>query len=106
MRKISKSIFSLAISLAFIFSFAVANAEPPMKPPEGDMVDSSSVDHKGANTIASDMNESGKSYSSTESSENAILVSGGTSTLSDVTVVNRVIQMETVLIFMVPMQLF
>lgn len=56
-----------------------------MGAPGGEM-GSSDVTHKGATTIESDTNESCKSYSSTEGSENAILVSGGTSTLSDITV--------------------
>lgn len=95
MKKISKNIFSSVISLALIFNFAVTNAEPPAKPPgEGNSsigapsgeTGSSSVTHKGATTIEADTNESGKSYSSAEGSENAILVSGGTSTLSDIAV--------------------
>lgn len=94
MKKISKNIFSSVISLALIFNFAVTNAEPPAKPPgegnsmgaPGGETGNANVTHKGATTIESDTNESGKSYSSTEGSENAILVSGGTSTLSDITV--------------------
>ena len=94
MKKISKNIFSSVISLALVFNFAVTNAEPPAKPPgenssmeepRGEM-GSSSVTHKGATAIETDTNESGKSYSSAEGSENAILVSGGTSTLSDIAV--------------------
>jgi len=94
MKKISKNIFSSVISLALIFNFAVTNAEPPAKPPgenssmgaPGGETGSSSVTHKGATAIETDTNESGKSYSSAEGSENAILVSGGTSTLSDIAV--------------------
>ena len=94
MKKISKIIFSLVISSALIFNFATIGAEPPEKPPgeassmgaPGGEMGNSSVTHKGATTIESDTNESGKSYSSTEGSENAILVSGDTSTLSDITV--------------------
>ena len=94
MKRVSKSIFSSVISLALIFNFAVTNAEPPAKPPgenssmgaPGGETGSSSVTHKGATAIETDTNESGKSYSSAEGSENAILVSGGTSTLSDIAV--------------------
>ncbi len=94
MKKISKNIFSSVISLALIFNFAVTNAEPPAKPPGENSsmgaprseMGSSSVTHKGATAIETDTNESGKSYSSAEGSENAILVSSGTSTLSDIAV--------------------
>lgn len=94
MKKVSKIIFSSVISLALVFNFASTNAEPLAKPPgegnsmgaAGGEMGSSNVTHKGATTIESDTNESGKSYSSAEGSENTILVSGGTSTLSDITV--------------------
>lgn len=95
MKKISKNIFSSVISLALIFNFAVTNAEPPAKPPgeenssmgaPGGEMGNSNVTHKGATTIETDTNESGKNYSSTEESKSAILVSGGTSTLSNITV--------------------
>lgn len=94
MKKISKNIFSSVISLALVFNFAAVNADPPAKPPgenssmgaPGGETVSSSVTHKGATAIETDTNESGKSYSSAEGSENAILVSGGTSTLSDIAV--------------------
>ena len=94
MNKFSKSVFSLIISSALIFNFASMGAEPPEKPPgEGSSMGApvggqgnSSVTHKGTTTIESDTNESGKSYSSTSSDENAIIVSGGTSTISDCTI--------------------
>ena len=47
---------------------------------------SSSVTYAGATEISTDIEESGTTYSSTTGSENALLASGGTSTLSDITV--------------------
>lgn len=59
----------------------------PAKPPgEGGAPGSStSVTHSGANTISSDTEEDGKEYSSTASAENALLVTGGTSTIKNIT---------------------
>lgn len=93
MNKFSKSIFSLLISSALIFNFSTIGAEPPEKPPgEGSSMgapgeqNSSNITHKGATTIEADTNESGKNYSSASSDENAILVTGGTSSISDSTI--------------------
>ena len=47
---------------------------------------SSSVTHTGASTISENSTLSNKTYSSTTGGENALLVSGGTSTINDITV--------------------
>ena len=47
---------------------------------------SSSVSYSGANTISSDTTTSSQTYSSTTAEENALLVSGGTSTVTNPTV--------------------
>ena len=46
----------------------------------------SNISYTGATTISSDTSESNVSYSSTTGSENALLVNGGTATLSNVTI--------------------
>ena len=61
---------------------------PPEKPDgNGGMQEgnsgSSNITHIGATEISSDTTNSGESYSSTTSSENALLVTGGTSTLTN-----------------------
>ena len=47
---------------------------------------SSNVSHTGATEISSDTTNSGQEYSSTEGSQNALLVTGGTSTLTNTTI--------------------
>ena len=61
---------------------------PPDKPDgnggaPGGNSESSNVSHTGATEISSNTTNSGESYSSTTSSENALLVTGGTSTISN-----------------------
>ena len=67
-------------------------AEPPAKPP-GDSggghienSSSSNVTHSGATTFSSNVKESNKTYSSSIAEQNALLVTGGTSTINNCTV--------------------
>ena len=60
-----------------------ALAAPPTKPGGGG---SSSVSYTGATTISSSTTATGARYASTVAGENALLVSGGASTLTDVAV--------------------
>lgn len=67
-------------------------AEPPAKPP-GDSgggpienSSSSNVTHSGATTFSSNVKESNKTYSSSTAEQNALLVTGGTSTINNCTV--------------------
>lgn len=64
---------------------------PPDKPNEngggpGGNSGSSNVSHTGATEISSDIVNNGESYSSTTGSQNALLVTGGTSTLTNPTI--------------------
>ena len=60
-----------------------SNGTPPDKPGESS---SSSVSHTGATEISSDTTNSGSKYSSETGSQNALLVTGGTSTISNPTI--------------------
>lgn len=68
----------------------VVFAEPPAKPSGESNVpganSSSNVTHTGNVTISSNTEESNKTYSSVNAEENAILVTGGTSTISNSTI--------------------
>ena len=83
-----KHLFVVLIVLIGIPSMVLA--EPPAKPsgesnvPGGNS--SSNVTHTGNVTISSNTEESNKTYSSSKTSENAILVTGGTSTLENPTI--------------------
>ena len=65
------------------------NGETPPEKPEGNggmpggNNENSNVSHTGATEISSDTTNNGESYTSTTSSENALLVTGGTSTLTN-----------------------
>jgi hypothetical protein len=61
---------------------------PPDKPDGsgGDTGSDSNVSHVGATEISTDTTSSDQSYSSTNDSENALLVTGGTSTISNPTI--------------------
>ena len=60
---------------------------PPDKPDgNGGENSSSNVSHTGATEISSDTSNNGENYSSTEGSQNALLVTGGTSTLTNPTI--------------------
>lgn len=60
-----------------------SNMEMPGKPGESS---SSNVSHAGSTEISSDTTTNGESYSSTTCSQNALLVTGGTSTLTNPTI--------------------
>lgn len=67
------------------------DGEPPDKPDgnggmPGGSNSSSNVSHTGATEILRDTTNSGETYSSTTGSENALLVTGGTSTLTNPTI--------------------
>ena len=90
MKKI-KSLFVISlITLIVIPTFVFA--EPPAKPPgdsnggPGKNNSSSNVIHSGATTFSTNTEESNKTYSSSTAEQNAILVSGGTSTINNCTV--------------------
>ena len=74
-------IFSLVLLCIPTVVYAV-----PDKPPGesgGAPGNSNDVSYNGANTITFDTNEEGKNFSSTTGGENSLLVSGGTSTLTN-----------------------
>ena len=83
-----KHLFVVLIVLIGIPSMVLA--EPPAKPsgesnvPGGNS--SSNVTHTGNVTISSNTEESNKTYSSSVAEENALLVTGGTSTLENPTI--------------------
>jgi len=67
------------------------NGETPPSKPDGNGGthggnSNSNVSHKGATEISSDTTNNGQSYNSTEGSQNALLVTGGTSTLTNSTI--------------------
>lgn len=90
MKKI-KSLFAIVvITLIMVPTFIFA--EPPAKPP-GDSTggpsgnsSSPTVIHSGATTISSNTEESNKTYSSSTAEQNALLVSGGTSSINSCTI--------------------
>ncbi|MBQ3408774.1 MAG: hypothetical protein IJH12_06205 [Clostridia bacterium] len=108
MRKFVKSIISIGVIMALLLPIgsSVVNAAPSAPPDGGNSSgapggnggapgknggapgggSSANVTHTGATTISSDTTNSGSTYSSTTGSENALLVTGGTSTLSNVSV--------------------
>lgn len=89
-KKSSKRLLSGALSLMLSFALATAAfAEPPAPPsggggPNGNST--SSVTWNGATTISSSTTESGKTYASTTANQNALLVTGGTSAITNPTV--------------------
>ena len=90
MKKI-KSLFAIILITLIIIPILVF-AEPPAKPPgdssgaPGGNSSSSSVTHLGATTFSSNTEESNKTYSSSTAEQNALLVSGGTSTINSCTI--------------------
>lgn len=73
----------IGLLLTLIITIPVFVYAVPEKPPgESGMGDSSNVSYTGATTISSSINENNKTYSSTTGSQNAILVSGGNSTIN------------------------
>lgn len=86
-------ILSVVISIVVFTSCIGVSLAAPSAPPSGGQGgsapggnSSSSINHTGASTISSDVVNSGSSYSSTTGSENALLVTGGTSTINDATI--------------------
>ena len=112
MKKILKTMVSIVIILMLILNFTMVFAQPPQKPsgeqpggsmeappdkPEGENMQggnmgmpgsngSSNVSHTGKTEISSDTINTGTSYSSTEGSQNALLVTGGNSTITNANV--------------------
>ena len=85
----------VAMSVLSTSVFAAPGGTPPGDPPDGAPGgqggtpgggSSASVSYTGATTIDSSTTADGASYSSSSSAENALLVSGGTSTLTNPTV--------------------
>ena len=94
MKKLSKLLLCLILTTFMILPTGVF-AEPPGEPPSGGNGpgggsssggSSSSASYTGATTISSDVSEDGKTYSSSTGGENALLVSGGSSTLNSCSV--------------------
>lgn len=84
MKKIKILITLILVSIITVPSLVFA--EPPAKPP-GDSDSSfggssSNTSYTGATTFSSATNENNKTYTSTIGSQNALLVSGGTSTIN------------------------
>jgi len=84
MKKIKILITLILVSIITVPSLVFA--EPPAKPP-GDSDSSfggssSNISYTGATTFSSATNENNKTYTSTIGSQNALLVSGGTSTIN------------------------
>lgn len=93
LKKNSKVIFVIA-AIFLLLNCSIVNAVPSA-PPDGIQGEnggasggnsSSSVTHTGATTISEDTNNSGETYSSTTGSQNSLLVTGGASSLSNITV--------------------
>ena len=107
MKKITKTIISIIVILILTINYSVVFAEPPDMPggggssqnggtppdkPEGEAPGggnsstSSNVSHTGATEISSSESSSNKTYSSSTDSQNALLVTGGESTITNPTV--------------------
>ena len=86
-----KSIIAISL-ITLIATPILVFAEPPAKPPgdssggPGENSSSSNVIHTSATTFSSSTTESNKTYSSSVSEQNALYVSGGTSTISNPTI--------------------
>ncbi len=90
MKKI-KTLFAISL-ITLIAIPTLVFAEPPAKPPgessggpRGNSC-SSNVTHSGATTFSSNKEESNKTYSSSTAEQNALYVSGGTSTINSCTI--------------------
>lgn len=100
MKKFIKSIISIGVLLSIMFTSSqsivmAAPSAPPSGGKPGEQSEgsgapggrsSSNITHTGATTISSDTTNTGSNYSSTTGSENALLVDGGTSTITNATV--------------------
>ncbi len=80
--KTLRAVLSAALSVTMLASAALA--APPDKP--GGSSGSTSVAYDGATTVSESTTESGKTYASSTGSQNALLVTGGTSTITNPTV--------------------
>ena len=107
MKKFTKTIVSIVIILMLTLNYTMVFAAPPEKP-SGEMSNSnggtppdkpdgqggtsggnsssSNISHTGATEISSDTTSEGQTYSSVTGSENALLVTGGTSSISNPTI--------------------
>ncbi|MBQ3408781.1 MAG: hypothetical protein IJH12_06240 [Clostridia bacterium] len=97
MKKFIKSIISIGVLLSIMITLSpsivmAAPSAPPSGGKPGEQSEgsgapggsnSSDVTHTGATTISSDTTNSGSTYSSTTGSESALLVTGGTSTITN-----------------------
>ena len=81
-RNMLRAALSAALSLTVLASAALA--APPGKPGGGS--GNSSVTYDGATTITESTTQSGQTYTSTTGSQNALLATGGTSTITNPTV--------------------
>ena len=107
MKIFNKKIVAIIIALALTLNYTIVFATPPDKPsgemssqnegtppdkPDGSAQggnsgSNSSVSHTGATEISSDTTNNGQTYSSTTGSQNALLVTGGISTLTNPSVI-------------------
>ena len=107
MKRFTKTILAISVILTLTLNNTVVFSAPPDKPsgemsssnggtppdkPDGNgrtpggSTGSSSVSHTGVSEISSDTTNNGQTYSSESGSQNALLVTGGTSTISNPTV--------------------
>ena len=107
MKRFTKTILAIVLVLTLTLNYTVVFAAPPDKPSgempssnggtppdkpdgnegaQGGNNGSSNVSHTGATEISSDTTNNGQTYSSTTGSQNALLVTGGISTISNPTV--------------------
>ena len=82
-RKSKLIIIALSIFMLSTYTYCAPGGDMPGGAPGG--TSNASVTHTGATTITSDLTEESRSYSSSTGSENALLVTGGTSTISNIT---------------------
>ncbi len=80
--KTLRAVLSSALSITMLT--AAALAAPPDKP--GGSSGSTAVSYNGATTITESVTQSGKVYTSSTGSQNALLATGGTSTITNPTV--------------------
>ena len=106
MKKFTKSIVAIVIILVMTLNYTVVFAGPP-EPPRGEISDSNggtppdkpdgngsapgvnssaNISHTGSTEISSDTTNNGQSYSSVKESQNALLVTDGTSTITNPTI--------------------
>lgn len=89
----NKQYLFIIILMTLVTIPTIVFAQPPTKPPgesgtPGGNSSSSNITHTGSTTITSNTEETDKTYSTTTSEENALLVSSGTSTITNA-IVNK-----------------